>query len=209
MLFYNANRDDWKRAVNMSNHDGDTPLISAAYWNHLQTVRVLLDCGADMTIRGQGGKTARQFAEEQGHTKVKQIFRKKQNETKKITFPIPTPCDAKTDPDSGSDFEEDLSVTMSDHKSATKQFKASIGGDPDTGSGQRVPNGSSPTLCQLQFAIDTDSGSDFEDDLIAKVGAQPVIYRNSSVCATKTCQICELKHSRCCWCSDSRPLAPW
>ena len=46
---------------------GYTPLISAAENNHMDTVRALVEAGCDITIRGNGNKTAAEWAKQMGH----------------------------------------------------------------------------------------------------------------------------------------------
>ena len=49
--------------VNAANEAGSTPLIEAAYNNHPETVKLLLDKGADPNIRKKDGATALGFAQ--------------------------------------------------------------------------------------------------------------------------------------------------
>ena len=55
-----------KAAVDKANNNGDTPLIIAAYYNHMTTVRLLVESGADTTIRGDENKTAAEWAKQAG-----------------------------------------------------------------------------------------------------------------------------------------------
>jgi ankyrin repeat protein len=56
--------------VDSRNDWGSTPLILAAANNKLQCVEVLVELGADFTLRGQGDKTALDRARKEGHTEV-------------------------------------------------------------------------------------------------------------------------------------------
>jgi ankyrin repeat protein len=49
---------------------GNTPLILAAANNKLQCVEVLMELGADITLRNDEGKTALEWAREKGHAEV-------------------------------------------------------------------------------------------------------------------------------------------
>ena len=44
--------------VNVTNHGGDTLLILAAYYDHPETVRALLERGADTSVVNERGQTA-------------------------------------------------------------------------------------------------------------------------------------------------------
>ena len=48
--------------MNVTNEYGDTPLIYAAYFNNMDTVRALVEAGCDITIRGDKNKTAAESA---------------------------------------------------------------------------------------------------------------------------------------------------
>ena len=54
---------------------GWTALIAAAHNGHLEVTRVLLDHGADSSLRDKRGKTALAWAEAQGHVEVAQALR--------------------------------------------------------------------------------------------------------------------------------------
>jgi ankyrin repeat protein len=56
--------------VDSRNCRESTPLILAAYFNRLQCVEVLLDLGADITIRSDHKKTALDFARARGHAEI-------------------------------------------------------------------------------------------------------------------------------------------
>lgn len=60
--------------VNTTNRFGHTALHIAAYHNHPQVVRVLLQRGADIHIKDQCGLTALQLAQEAGHRRIVQIL---------------------------------------------------------------------------------------------------------------------------------------
>ncbi len=49
---------------------GNTPLMAAAYTGQPDMVRLLLVRGADRSLRGFDGKTAREMAEQVGHQEV-------------------------------------------------------------------------------------------------------------------------------------------
>ena len=53
--------------LNITDKDGDTPLILAALNNNMDTVRALVEGGCDITIRGDKNKTAAERAKEEGH----------------------------------------------------------------------------------------------------------------------------------------------
>ena len=57
--------------LNVTDNDGNTPLIQAAYWNKMDNVRALVEAGCDITIRGgQGNKTAAEVAKRWGHPAI-------------------------------------------------------------------------------------------------------------------------------------------
>jgi len=56
-------------------NSGLTALMAAAYRGHIDVIRVLLDHGADVSIKDQQGKTALLWAEAQGHADVAQVLR--------------------------------------------------------------------------------------------------------------------------------------
>ena len=49
--------------INATEDDGDTALIIAAYFNNLDACKLLVARGADKTIQGKDGKTAKFYAE--------------------------------------------------------------------------------------------------------------------------------------------------
>ena len=53
--------------VNVTDIDGDTPLIRAARNNKMDTVRALVEAGCDITIRGDKNKTAAEWARQRGY----------------------------------------------------------------------------------------------------------------------------------------------
>ena len=59
-----------KAAVDKANKRGDTPLIIAAYYNLMTAVRLLVESGADTTIRGDENKTAAEWANQRGHDPI-------------------------------------------------------------------------------------------------------------------------------------------
>ena len=52
--------------LNVTDKDGDTPLILAAWNNKMDTVRALVEAGCDITIRGDGNMTAAEWAKGAG-----------------------------------------------------------------------------------------------------------------------------------------------
>src|SRR3989442_2221642 len=68
---------DHRADVNIVPKDsnGWTALIAAAHNRHLEVTRVLLDHGADSSLRDKQGKTALAWAEAQGHVEVAQALR--------------------------------------------------------------------------------------------------------------------------------------
>lgn len=59
---------------NAQNNKGITPLMNAAWFACLDATRELLECGADATIEGVDGKTARDNAIERGHKDLAKII---------------------------------------------------------------------------------------------------------------------------------------
>ena len=53
--------------LNITDENGDTPLIWAARNNKMDTVRALVEAGCDITIRGDENKTAAEAATEEGY----------------------------------------------------------------------------------------------------------------------------------------------
>lgn len=53
---------------------GNTPLIAAAYTGQAGMVRLLLTRGADKSLQGFDGKTARETAEQVGHQEVLSVL---------------------------------------------------------------------------------------------------------------------------------------
>ena len=56
--------------LNVTTKLGDTPLIYAAKYNHMDTVRALVEAGCDITIRGEKNKTAAEWAKQKGHPAI-------------------------------------------------------------------------------------------------------------------------------------------
>jgi ankyrin repeat protein len=52
-----------------------TPLHRAAYMGHAEVCRLLLEAGADPSVKDVDGVTAREKAMKQGHTHVAELFR--------------------------------------------------------------------------------------------------------------------------------------
>ena len=60
-----------KRNINVTDMWGNTPLIWAAQFNNMDTVRALVEAGCDITIRGYQNKTAAEWAQQMGHQDIK------------------------------------------------------------------------------------------------------------------------------------------
>ena len=56
--------------LNVTDKNGDTPLIYAAYNNEMGTVRALVEAGCDITIRCNKNKTAAEWAKEKGYPAI-------------------------------------------------------------------------------------------------------------------------------------------
>jgi len=56
--------------LNVTDEDGDTPLIYAARNNKMDTVRALVEAGCDITIRGEENKTAAEWAKKKGNDAI-------------------------------------------------------------------------------------------------------------------------------------------
>ena len=63
-------------AVNLSDDDESTPLVVAAAMGNMEVVKVLVKHGADLTRRGQHGKTAIDWAHEKGYYLIVDVLRK-------------------------------------------------------------------------------------------------------------------------------------
>ena len=59
-----------KAKINITNKHGDTALCRAAYHNQMNTVRALVEAGADTTIRNGMGMVAATRAKNRGHQAV-------------------------------------------------------------------------------------------------------------------------------------------
>jgi oxysterol-binding protein-related protein 1/2 len=55
-------------------HDGWTPLHLASYFGHRETVEILLDAGADRSLRSGDGQTAREIASQHGRHEVARLL---------------------------------------------------------------------------------------------------------------------------------------
>ena len=53
-----------------------TPLMSAAIGGHTKTIRILLDSGADASLKDKLGRTALMHAEGEGHRKAVRVLKK-------------------------------------------------------------------------------------------------------------------------------------
>ena len=56
--------------INITNKAPRTPLILAAVWNKMDTVRALVEAGCDITIRGDKNKTAAKWAKQRGYPAI-------------------------------------------------------------------------------------------------------------------------------------------
>ncbi len=61
--------------LNVTDKDGDTPLIEAVRNNKTDTVRALVEAGCDIAIRGYKNKTAAEWAKERGHHAIAEYLR--------------------------------------------------------------------------------------------------------------------------------------
>ena len=57
-------------------NNGVTALMMAADEGHIESVRTLLDAGADVNEKNNNDYTALMLAKEQGHTEIAEILRK-------------------------------------------------------------------------------------------------------------------------------------
>ena len=53
--------------TNLANQDGSTALTAASHKGHIDTVRLLLDAGADKHLADKGSSTALMLASQVGH----------------------------------------------------------------------------------------------------------------------------------------------
>ena len=84
---------DLKMEINSFNHKGFTPLMIAANFNRLDHVKILINAGADPTLKDQNGKTALDYAKEQGYQEVVDYLEKlKKNNT------APSPASSTSTP---------------------------------------------------------------------------------------------------------------
>ncbi len=60
--------------VNVRGASGNTPLMEAAYGNHLEVVRMLLDKGANIALKKSDGETAISFARNGNHKEVAEML---------------------------------------------------------------------------------------------------------------------------------------
>lgn len=72
-----------KGDINARERIGNSPLISAALGNHMVTVRLLIEAGADTRIRGYFNETASQLALRHGHRAVAEYLN---NQAPQIRF---------------------------------------------------------------------------------------------------------------------------
>ena len=55
------------RSINAAAPNGTTPLMMAAYFGHSATAKLLLERGADPSLKNQMGFTAQNLARQRGH----------------------------------------------------------------------------------------------------------------------------------------------
>jgi len=60
--------------------DGTTPIMIASCFNHLETVKVLVQKGSNINAKVNGGNTALSFAEEYGNKEVATFLRQQSKE---------------------------------------------------------------------------------------------------------------------------------
>ncbi len=56
--------------LNVTDNDGNTPFMYAAWNNKLDTVRALVEAGCDITIRGENNMTAAEWADQHGYNDI-------------------------------------------------------------------------------------------------------------------------------------------
>ena len=56
--------------IDTQNNYGNTPLVIATLYNHVEYVRLLLESGANVNVRGEFGKSALDFAVDRGYTDI-------------------------------------------------------------------------------------------------------------------------------------------
>jgi ankyrin repeat protein len=61
--------------VNVTDAQGDTPLIGASRFGHDDVVRVLVERGADLKVKNKEGQTALMLAARNGHDDVVRILK--------------------------------------------------------------------------------------------------------------------------------------
>ena len=62
--------------INVTDKEGNTPLIEAAWDNNMDTVRALVEAGCDITIRNKKGKTAAEIDKENGKHAIAEYLTK-------------------------------------------------------------------------------------------------------------------------------------
>ncbi len=60
---------------NTKDIDGETPLHKAAFWGHVDVVKLLLVYGADPTVKDEGGRTPLDLARAGGHRKIVSVIK--------------------------------------------------------------------------------------------------------------------------------------
>jgi len=63
--------------VNVRTVSGKTPLMAAAYKGYTDIVQILLDAGADVTVKDRSGDTAARMAARGGFSRTVDLLRKK------------------------------------------------------------------------------------------------------------------------------------
>ncbi len=61
--------------VNKANYQGDTPLHTAAFWGIEANIKLLLQYGADRSIKNKNGETAYDVAMAMGYTDLAKLLK--------------------------------------------------------------------------------------------------------------------------------------
>lgn len=66
--------NNYHLSIDASNNNGQTPLMMSVKNNAIDTARLLLDCGADKSIKDNNGKTVYDLAAEVGNIEMKELL---------------------------------------------------------------------------------------------------------------------------------------